>query len=283
MPPNLKSFAKNVKAMRTEGIEISNDTRLRIYQITESHRKTINDAIRRAANVDGQEINQVSVPKLSELIRTESEQMADEVKAALIDAENDAVKAAIHRVEMIADTAELEGIFFAPSADLALTIQSYAADKVKTIVPELMPKVNAILGRAGMGTITPFDAMKGIDEVVGINGSGGVSYQAERIVRTEVNNIYSKTLDSQMNIFAQHIPNHGALKKTWKFGYWREGRREDHQQMDGVTVPYNESFVLPNGHKLMFPHDPDGAAEDIINCACGFVIDSESILEALEL
>jgi uncharacterized protein with gpF-like domain len=43
--------------------------------------------------------------------------------------------------------------------------------------------------------------------------------------------------------------------------------RDPHASADGQTVGMNEPFTV-NGEKLMFPGDPAGSAENIINCRC---------------
>lgn len=48
----------------------------------------------------------------------------------------------------------------------------------------------------------------------------------------------------------------------------------DHLSMNGVEVPQDEPFVMPNGDKLMFPGDVSlGASpENTINCRCTMVV-----------
>jgi len=49
----------------------------------------------------------------------------------------------------------------------------------------------------------------------------------------------------------------------------------DHRSMNGVKVPIDDPFEVPNklggSEKLMFPGDPAGSAANIINCRCGQV------------
>lgn len=49
--------------------------------------------------------------------------------------------------------------------------------------------------------------------------------------------------------------------------------REDHAKMDGVEVPQNAPFVLPDGSKVMFPGDVSLGADpsQTINCRCTVV------------
>jgi uncharacterized protein with gpF-like domain len=43
--------------------------------------------------------------------------------------------------------------------------------------------------------------------------------------------------------------------------------RPDHIAIDGLIVPIDDAFPVGNP-PLMFPHDPNGAPGDVINCAC---------------
>lgn len=274
----IKAFAAKVRGMKSEAVNLSDETRSRVYRVVDSHRKSINDAIRQAASNEGKELTSAQTPRLSDLIRAESREMSDEIRVIIQDAQNEGIRLAVDRAQAIADTVEIDSAFFSPSAELASIANRYAAELVSTITPDLMPEVDAILSRAAMGTLSPFEAMRGIDVALGRNGDGGVSYQAERIVRTEVNRIYNVTLDSQLQSLAAELPNPKELRKVWVSGPYRPGRRESHQEMNGETVPYNEPFS--NG--LMFPGDPSGDASETINCGCGWTLESDSIIDAFE-
>ncbi|OPZ65901.1 MAG: Phage portal protein [Firmicutes bacterium ADurb.Bin506] len=56
----------------------------------------------------------------------------------------------------------------------------------------------------------------------------------------------------------------GALTKTWHHMSTTEHYRRDHKRMNGETVPIDGKFS--NG--LRFPRDPDGPAEEVIQCRC---------------
>jgi uncharacterized protein with gpF-like domain len=43
--------------------------------------------------------------------------------------------------------------------------------------------------------------------------------------------------------------------------------RPDHLEIDGLIVPMDEPYPVGDP-PLMYPHDPDGSAEDVINCGC---------------
>lgn len=284
MPVSTKqvhAFTNKVRAMQQAGLDLSDATRNRVYRIVDTHRANINDAIRRAATEGGKELPAAEVPRVSDIIRRESQEMQKEIHVALRDAQEEAVKQATLKTEALANAADIEGVFFTPSAELMVMAERYAADLVSTISSELMPKVNAVLGQTIGGGYTPFEAMKEIDLLVGIKGASGVSYQAERIVRTEINRVYNVTLDMQIQNLANYLPNPKQLLKQWVSGPYRQGRREDHQSMnDEPPVPYDEPFILPSGAALMFPGDPMAPAEETINCGCSWKLVPESIVEA---
>ena len=50
--------------------------------------------------------------------------------------------------------------------------------------------------------------------------------------------------------------------------------REDHLAMDGVEVPNDEPFVLPDGSEMMFPADVSMGADvsQIVNCRCTMIL-----------
>jgi hypothetical protein len=54
--------------------------------------------------------------------------------------------------------------------------------------------------------------------------------------------------------------------------------RDDHVDMHMVTVPLDEPFEMPNGDEMMYPLDPNGSAENVINCRCTSV----SVLRGLQ-
>lgn len=104
-----------------------------------------------------------------------------------------------------------------------------------------------------------------------------------RIARTETTRV--------QNSAKMDIGKHG---QELGFEMWKrwvattDGRvREDHLAMNGVEVPQDEPFVLPDGSKMMFPADISMGADasQVINCRCTmieFVKESANKEENLE-
>jgi uncharacterized protein with gpF-like domain len=57
-----------------------------------------------------------------------------------------------------------------------------------------------------------------------------------------------------------------GLRKQW-ITVQDDRTRQDHIDADGQTVGMDEAFLVGD-NELMFPGDPDGQAEQVINCRC---------------
>lgn len=88
-------------------------------------------------------------------------------------------------------------------------------------------------------------------------------WQVRRIVQTEA-------MEAMMVGQYESMRELGiAYQKVWTATF--NNTRPQHIAMDGVAVGQDEFFILPNGDRMMYPHDSvHGArAENLINCACG--------------
>jgi uncharacterized protein with gpF-like domain len=59
----------------------------------------------------------------------------------------------------------------------------------------------------------------------------------------------------------------GVQFKQWIHSGLPKEPRPDHLEIDGLIVPMDEPYPVGDP-PLMYPHDPDGSAEDVINCGC---------------
>lgn len=95
-----------------------------------------------------------------------------------------------------------------------------------------------------------------------------LAYRAEAIARTES---MASLHEAQQQAIAQAIET-GAISPENVSMTWRATKgnrtRQSHKDMDGQTVKYGEKFVSGLGNELAYPGDPEGPAEDVINCRC---------------
>ena len=90
-----------------------------------------------------------------------------------------------------------------------------------------------------------------------------------RIARTETTRVQNS---AKMDV--------GEQGKKLGFNMWKRWVattdtrvREDHLAMNGVEVPQDEPFVLPDGSKMMFPADISMGADvsQVVNCRCTMI------------
>lgn len=126
-------------------------------------------------------------------------------------------------------------------------------------------------GRVNVNTIKSFE--KKIQEV--FENYKGKSKSLKKvpgnlhaIAVTEVRSTIDNVRYEYVKQFNQQNPE-AKLVKVWRHNSrLSKVSREHHMAMDGVKVPFNESFVLPNGVRMKHPHDPSAPPEEVINCNC---------------
>lgn len=89
------------------------------------------------------------------------------------------------------------------------------------------------------------------------------AWQIRRIVHTETMQAMSVGQYEAMEDLGMEY------RKVWTATF--NNTRPEHEYMDGVTVGRDEFFILPNGDRMLYPHDTlhGASAENVINCQCG--------------
>lgn len=155
-------------------------------------------------------------------------------------------------------------------ADLIEVLQGTTADLVMEIGDEMRLQVNGQVEQIVTGTTRPQEAIANIENMFrsgksdlrGFRRRTGFGWQAERIVRTETNRVFSVANQASVQQLKEELPD---IKKQWEnTGDGRE--RIDHKTpppggVAGEIKNTNETFS--NG--LMYPLDPRGRPEDVVN------------------
>lgn len=101
------------------------------------------------------------------------------------------------------------------------------------------------------------------------NDIGGIigPVRARSIARTEVHSAANAA-----QLFAAEALGREAMKREW-IAAGDERTREEHAAADGQVVALEQPFSV-GGEFLMYPGDPDGSPENIIQCRCttGFIL-----------
>lgn len=278
-PEEVGQFEQHVRSLQKSAGSLTNEARAQVRAIVDEHRRRIKELIDHYPPKT--QLPAGDVPKLSAQIRREVNEMIVDAKEALRHAEDAVWAKGVAAGQELATALGIEGSFFSPTPELLSIAAGYSADLIESISADLLPKVNGVLSRGVLGSLTPYETMQELDALLGRAGQRGVSYQAERIVRTEVSRVYSIALDTQVQTLAAMLDNPQKLLKQWVSGPWRPGRREEHQRIDGQQVPVTEPFKLYDGRiKLMYPRDPSGPPGETINCGCSWIIVPESLVAA---
>lgn len=134
-------------------------------------------------------------------------------------------------------------------------VQRRAADLVTSVTETTRDSIRAALVTAQQQGLTVRQTAKLVEDTT----FGAITKtRAQTIARTEV----IGALNS--GEYAAAVQSSVMRSKTWRTqGDHRV--RDSHRALDGVTVDIGQAF--PNG--LRHPHDPLGAASEVIGCRCG--------------
>jgi hypothetical protein len=117
---------------------------------------------------------------------------------------------------------------------------------------------------------------KGIDEGLGVAGTAReIRKSAPEISKIRSNTIARTEIHQASNTANVQIMKETAnelgieMVKEWVSPH-DERVRETHAEADGQQVGMNENFIV-GGEELAYPGDPNGSAENVINCRCAVV------------
>ena len=84
-----------------------------------------------------------------------------------------------------------------------------------------------------------------------------------RIARTQTTRVENL---ARIDVYKEVASQGYEIVKEW-VAVVDSRTRDAHKKADGQRVPIDEPFIV-NGEKLMYPGDPNGSPENIINCRC---------------
>lgn len=219
-------------------------------------------------------------------LKANIDRMIAEYQARLTAQVQDAVRQAVASGEdyVIAPLGEI-GIaanFYRPGRAQINTLLDFSADLVRGISDDLRSSINDQIRRAALGQQSPFSAMKGITQAMGLDARTGiwkrridpvkgVAARAETILRTELQRVYNLSTHSQQLATAQVIP--GLLKGWVATGdtRTRDSHLRAHIEYKDHPIPVEEPFILKDRQgraELMCPGDPQAPPRFTINCRC---------------
>ena len=143
-------------------------------------------------------------------------------------------------------------------------MSTFAVDRMKDVTAVAAGKITQQLGLVTIGGITPFEAIKKVEGLLGEEAAK----RATTIVHTEVSRAFAVATNERLVQAAPLVP---GLGKQWR----RSGKihsRWNHDLMDGEVVDAGQAFKVPNpggGFDMMqCPHDPAAPVGQVIHCGC---------------
>jgi hypothetical protein len=92
--------------------------------------------------------------------------------------------------------------------------------------------------------------------------------RGENIGRTEaLASLHAGQFEALQQVADNGKVDRSAVKRRWSSTGDRKVR-DTHVAMDGQVVQVDAPFISPSGARLMFPGDPNGPPEEVINCRC---------------
>ena len=245
-------------------------------------RATLEQSIRLLRSVRDQVAGQLTGTEFSQFRVAEQQRAIDDIIASyesqIRALANGSTRQAFNLGERSAveplQAAGVKMAFFRPSEAQVNIIAQFSADLIGgKIAPDLRHAINRSIQMNALGGNSTLDAMRDINDALFKSQrppspttqrpTKGVTYEAERILRTETNRAFNLAAHAQMEQHAKDIP---GLRKQWMAT--ADGRtRISHLLTHGQVVPVDEPFSV-NGSELMFPGDPIGPASETINCRC---------------
>lgn len=146
---------------------------------------------------------------------------------------------------------------------------SYNADLVRGVGEEARTAIMRRLRRGLTGQRGPVEVMRDVQQYLNVPARptarfGGLAYQAERVVRTELSRMYNLGNQATMGATAE-IAGSDGMWVIWMHSGRKQGARPSHVKLDGTKVPYGSTFNV-GGKKATGPHDPSLPAEHVVNC-----------------
>lgn len=177
------------------------------------------------------------------------------------------------------------------SPQQAIVSMDYSADLIVAITDPMRSQINKRIRLAIVGAKTPVEMMQEITGVLGVEARAniwgkrkdpvkGIAARAETDLRTELQRAYNLANTAQARRAATLAAKQGVtLLKGWQATgdmRTRLSHLRAHQTYSKNPIPIDQPFILSptrgsnrgKRFELMYPGDPNGPPELVINCRC---------------
>ena len=236
---------------------------------------------------------------VSALIDQFERKLTTEMRAAMIATQEHGAQSVTEPLEQLGDLDDVDiptatgGIgvqaqFLRPVAAQVNVALDFTADLIQNIVAPMRARINRELQLAALGRKKPFDVMRSVTDILGVEARAsiwgrrrdpvrGVAARAETDVRTELQRMFNLSNHSQQLAVRELVP---GLMKSWVAAADTRTRRSHlvaHLTYRNRPIPVDQPFILTvttgrnrgRRFRMMYPGDPAGPPELVINCLPG--------------
>jgi hypothetical protein len=142
---------------------------------------------------------------------------------------------------------------------------SQRENRLAAVPNEVFGLVSHIIDSATVNGATIPDVTAQVEELFTDTGVQRWKNRARTVARTEVVGAYNGGIHDAFSMIVQADPGTEWVKRWLATDDQRT--RPDHREADGQVVPFSQPFIV-GGFRMMYPHDPDGPPQEVINCRC---------------
>lgn len=261
-----QQFAAKIAELIKQAKEFGPQVRERVMTLLEEARKKIVGDI---SNVDPASFQGAQLRMLSKEIDAALKKFGSDFSDYVTGAQDKAFQLGEVNVDQPLDAAGLPTPSFAGVSESALSIaQGYTADLVTGLSKDAAAKLNAAIQRAFLGGQSVSDVITQIGRAIAGDKFTGlfsaIGSRAETIALNEILRVHSIPGQARLEDLQTKIP---AVKKQWLHVMASFAPRFAHIRASGQVQDVGDPFQV-GGEDLMYPRDPNGSAENTINCHC---------------
>lgn len=264
-----QQFADKVDALIAQSAKLGPDATKKVLELLNEARVKILGELTQL-NPGSFSAAQLNVLKKS--IERAMAQFSAQAGSAVMGLESKAFDLGQQTITTPLDSAGLSSSFGQVSTSALSVAQGYTADLITGLSNSAAANVNAAIQRAFLGGQSLTDIIGQIGKALpGDKGFTGlfspIGKRAVGIATNEIMRVHSIAAQAKLE---DAVERHPGLMKQWKHLAIAMRGRIGHEIADGQTQKVEDPFQI-EGEDLMYPRDPNGSAENTINCHCMLV------------
>lgn len=261
-----QAYARQLDLLTQQAEALSPEARARINRLLDQmHREIIGDLARTQPG----SYTAARLAALKAQIDRVMKEFAQQGASQVQDLERQAFQQTAAQIDATV-AAGTGGLMVQPVVDNALlrVVQGYTADLITGLTQDASARINAAIQRGAMGGMNLQQLIEQIGTVLEDGKFSGIFSQVgERSMSIATNEIRRLQSVVSMARITDLAPHHPGLGKGWRHIPVAMVPRISHLLANGQVRKPDEPFLV-GGEELMYPRDPNGSAENTINCSC---------------